>query len=205
VDPATIEFAEALPARYRRFRLDEAEAVRERSLDLVIVPGMLQTPDYAAAIYRGRHLLNKMPEWESRAATERKNRQELLQRKENPLELHALIGEAVLERVIGNPDVMAAQLDHLLEAAELSNVTIQVIRKDHGAHGGMSGPMFLLSFADEDEPDAAYVESVLGLATVDNKSVAALSAVWDEVADAAPTPTESLKIIRAARGRVRKR
>lgn len=204
VDPATIEFAEALPARYRRFRLDEVEAARARTLDLVIIPGLLQTPEYGAFLYQGRHLLNKMPEWESRAATERQNRQELLRRKPNPLELHALIDEAVLERMIGGPDVMAKQLDHLLQAAKLPNVTVQVIQKDHGAHGAMSGPLTLFDFPAHDEPDAAYVESVLGLANVENRGVAGLAAVWDEVATAAPSPAESAKIIRAARDRVRK-
>lgn len=205
VDTASIEYAEDLSAKYRRFRLDELEASRERTLDLVIVPGMLQTPDYAAALYRGRHLRNKMPEWESRAATERQNRQELLKRKPNPLELHALVDQAVLERVIGGPSVMAAQFDHLLQAAKTPNVTIQVIRKNHGAHGAMSGPLTVFSFPEDDEPDAAYIESLVATESVENEDVAALSAVWEEVAAAAPSSAKSTEIIRAARAMVMKR
>jgi transcriptional regulator with XRE-family HTH domain len=205
-DTTVIEFAEELPVRYMRFRMDEAEAVRERSLDLVIMPGMLQTMEYAAAIsWAARHLIRREG-WEERAVAERSDRQELLWRKENPLELHALIDEAALRRIIGDHETMVSQLDHLIHMAKLPNVTIQVLPLDLCAAGPYSGTMILLNYPEPDEPDSAYVESMAGGETVsDDDSVAALARVWDAIAAAAPSSEKSLKIIRAVRGELKGR
>ncbi|TDQ01275.1 helix-turn-helix domain-containing protein [Labedaea rhizosphaerae] len=198
-DTATIEHAAELPVSYRRFRIDEREGRLERTLDAVIIPGLLQTPEYAAAnASKGRVRGN----WDAEAeAAERRDRQGLLHRPENPLELHALIDEAVLRRVIGGSEVMAGQLDHLLAMAALPHVTVQVIPFDVGAYGAMSGPLVLLSFPEDDEPDSAYVESLIGMHTVENQvDVSALSAVWDGAAAMARSPEETITIIRALRG-----
>lgn len=95
---------------------------------------------------------------------------------------------------------MIAQLDHLLTMAKRPNVTIQVVPFGFGAHGAMTGPWFLLSFPEPDEPDAAYTESVTGMDTVEKpEDVAALSDIWQAIAKAAPSPTRSTEIIRRAR------
>lgn len=205
-DTTIIEFAEDLPVRYMRFRMDETEAVHERTLDMVIVPGMLQTADYAAALWSAARRLIRAERWEERAVADRHDRQELLRREENPLALHALIDEAALRRVIGSRDVMVAQLDHLIRMAELPNVTIQVTPLNFGASGAYSGTMILLGYPEPDEPDSAYVESMAGGETVsDDDSVAALSDVWESIAAAAPSTERSMKIIKAVRGELKRR
>jgi hypothetical protein len=146
------------------------------------------------------------PDWESRAAAERRDRQSLLVRKENPLELHSLIDEAALRRMIGGPEVMIAQLDHLLAMSSRPTVAIQVIPFGLGAYGAMSGPVTLLTFPEDDEPDTAYLEYVAGGESVEDVGdVAGLTAVWEDVAAAAPTVEESAEIIRSIRDAVRKR
>lgn len=199
-DKTVIEFAEDLPDRYTRFRMDEADAVRERTLDMVIMPGLLQTMEYAAALsWSTRHLIRREG-WEERAVSERSDRQELVLRKENPLQLHALIDEAALRRIIGNREVMLAQHDHLLQMTKLPNVTIQVLPLDLCAFGPYSGTMILLSYPESDEPDSAYVESMAGGDTLDDEaSVTALSNVWQAIAAMAPSPQKSAKIIKAVR------
>ncbi|GAB3493653.1 helix-turn-helix domain-containing protein [Amycolatopsis cihanbeyliensis] len=201
-DTTTIQHAENLSAKYRRFRMDEAEAVKERTLDTVIVPGLLQTPEYAAEIARGRKRLDRSTDWEKHAGDERRDRQALLLRDRNPLVLHALIHEAALHTVVGGPEVMAAQLDLLITMSELPHVTIQIVPLDHGAHGAMTGPWFLLSFPEDDEPDSAYAESVTGLDTVEKpEDVAGLSDIWEAIAATAPSPQRSAEIIESAKGR----
>jgi hypothetical protein len=91
----------------------------------VVVPGPLQTAAYITTIARGRRRLLRSADWEQRAGDERRDRQALLHREHNPLALHALIHEAALRTVIGGPEIMAAQLDHLLAMGKLPNVTIQ--------------------------------------------------------------------------------
>jgi transcriptional regulator with XRE-family HTH domain len=203
VDTANIEFVEDLPAKYRRFRLDESEAVLERTLDTVIIPGLLQAPDYVAALSRGRRRLSSEG-WTSRAAAERRERQELLTRENRPLELHALIHEGALFH--GESSVMISQLDHLLSMANLPNIKVQVVPANSPPHGAMSGPLFILSFPEHDEPDAMYVESVIGIESVGKShDVVALSTVWDDIATAAPSPERSVEIIQAALSRVKGR
>ncbi|HEV8555207.1 MAG TPA: Scr1 family TA system antitoxin-like transcriptional regulator [Actinophytocola sp.] len=197
---ARLEHGANMVEQYRTFRRDEADAERVRTLDNVIIPGFLQTPAYAAEIWRGSHRLNPAGGDENGSAAERRERQELLDREDPPLALHALIDEAALRRMIGGPDVMVAQLDHLLAAGSRPNVTIQVLPFSLGAYGPLTGALVLLDFADPDEPGLAYLEYIAGGETVENgDGVATLSAVWEDVAAAAPSPRRSRQIIRAAR------
>lgn len=199
-DTVTIEHANDLPPTYMRFRMDEREAVRERTLDTVIVPGLLQTAAYAEAVSLANRERWK-GEWDAETGVaERRDRQALLTRPERPLGLHALLDEVTLHRMVGGPKVMADQLDHLVEMSRQPNITIQVVPFVAGAYGAMSGPLYLLSFPEEDERDAAYVESLIGMATVENdEDVAALSAVWDGAAAVALPTEESVRAIRAAK------
>jgi transcriptional regulator with XRE-family HTH domain len=199
VDGSVIEHAEDLPVKYRRFRMDENEAVSERTLDMIVVPGLLQINDYTKAMSAGSRRLVKSSGWEERAGAERAERRALLTRDE-PLTYQALIGVAVLRTVVGGRSVMAEQLEHLLAMTELENVTIQVLPSDFGAHGMMSGPVQLLRFVDNE--DAAYAESLLGIEPVqDPSAVAALSALWDDIASSAPSPEQSREMISAERKR----
>lgn len=203
-DTVTIEHADDLWPTYKRFRMDEGEAALERTLDTVIIPGLLQTPAYAEAVSLANRERWK-GKWDSAVGVaERKDRQALLTRPERPLALHALIDEVTLHRMVGGRLVMAEQLAHLVEMSRRPNITIQVIPFTAGAYGAMSGPLFLLSFPEEDERDVAYVESLAGMATVDNGAdVAALSAVWDGAAAVAFPTTRSVSAIRAAMGKGR--
>jgi transcriptional regulator with XRE-family HTH domain len=200
VDTAVIEHAGELTPKYLRFRMDEAEAVNERTLDTVVVPGPLQTAAYAAAISRGRRRLEHSEGWEKRASDERRDRQELWLRGQNPLAIHALVHEAAIRTIIGGPEIMVAQLDHLLKVGKLPNVTIQVVPFGFGAHGAMTGPWCLFSFPEPDEPDSAYAESVTGVDTIEKpEDVAGLSDIWEAIAKAAPSPTRSAELIKKIR------
>jgi transcriptional regulator with XRE-family HTH domain len=205
-DPAIIAHAGDLPVRYRRFRMDECEAIRERTLDTVIVPGMLQTADYAAEINRAARTRTNRPASDALAAAERRDRQSLLFRANRPLVLHCLIDEGVLRRVIGGQGLMAAQLEHLLAMAEEPNITIQVVPFTFGAYGAMSGPVTIFTFPEDGDPESAYLEYVSGGETLEDEAdVAGLVAVWQETAAAAPSPAESQLIIRFALNSVRER
>jgi len=205
-DPAIIAHAGDLPVRYRRFRMDECEAVRERTLDTVIVPGMLQTADYAAEINRAARTRTNRPASDALAAAERRDRQSLLFRANRPLVLHSLIDEGVLRRMIGGPGVMAAQLEHLLAMADEPNITVQIVPFAFGAYGAMSGPITIFTFPEDGDPESAYLEYVSGGETLEDEAdVSGLAAVWQEISTDAPSPEESALIIRATRDSVRER
>lgn len=195
---AVIQHADDLADKYLRFRMDEAEAVKERSIDTVVVPGLLQTPEYVTAIAHGRRRL--LGRGSKSVGEERRDRKALLHREPNPLVLHALVHEAALRTVVGSTETMVAQLDHVLTMVKLPNVTVQVVPFEFGAHGSMTGPWFLLGFPEPDEPDSAYAESVAGIDTVEEPTdVAGLSDIWRAIAKAAPSPARSVEIIRRIR------
>jgi hypothetical protein len=205
-DPAIIAHAGDLPVRYRRFRMDECEAIRERTLDTVIVPGMLQTAEYAAEINRAARTRTNRPASDALAAAERRDRQSLLFRANRPLVLHSLIDEGVLRRMIGGPSLMAAQLEHLLAMADEPTITIQVVPFTFGAYGAMSGPITIFTFPEDGEPESAYLEYVTGGETLEDEAdVSGLAAVWQEICAATPAPEESARIIRTALDSVRER
>ena len=201
-DTVTIERADDLLPAYRRFRMDEQEAMREKTLDPMIIPGMLQTPAYAAAIALADRERWR-DDWNSEAlVAERRDRQSLLVRDVEPLELHAVLDESTLCRAIGGREVMAEQLDHLLEMGRRPNVTIQILPWSLGAYGPMTGPLTILTYPEDDEPESVYVESLAGLSTVEqHEDVAALSAVWDGAAAVALSARKSMETIRAVRAK----
>jgi transcriptional regulator with XRE-family HTH domain len=121
-----------------------------------LIPGLLQTEDYARAVLRAIRLDLGPAEVERRVGL-RMARQSLLTRDEPP-ELWAVIDEAVLRRVVGGQEVMRQQLKRLAEAAARPNVTLQVLPFTAGEHAGMDGPFTILGFPDPADPDVVYLE-----------------------------------------------
>ena len=137
----------------------EAEAVSIRDFEPGVFPGLLQTPAYARAVHEGA-----MPRLSTAVIDQRievrRTRQEILTRTVPP-QLSAVIDEAVLHRVLGGPEIMAAQLDHVIHMCERPNVSVQVITFDAGAHPALDSTFILLEFADP-IPGVVYVEGLVG-------------------------------------------
>lgn len=119
----------------------------------LVVPGLLQTSDYARAIMSGGEVAPA--DVEARVML-RAGRRDILMRAE-PAQLDALIGEPALRSRVGGQDVHLAQLRHLLRVAEQwASVTLQVVRTDVDWHPGMAGPFALYRF--EDSPPIVHLE-----------------------------------------------
>ncbi len=146
----------------------ETEATRVRDFTTTYVPGLLQTADYARAMFVAGLLLGPGEALEDGVAV-RMIRQERLTDPRSPLQLEAIVDEAALRRPVGGAVVHRAQLERLLRAAELPTVTFRVLPYAAGGYPTMASPFTLLSFDDLDEPDIAYVEHALGAVTLDKK------------------------------------
>lgn len=114
-----------LPQEYRDFISLEAGARAARTVELSVVPGLLQTAEYARAVTRAA--LGGLPEPKVDALVDVRLARQAVLRADPPLELSAVLDEAVLRRQIGGPGVMAAQLRHLVEVARLPQVRLQVL------------------------------------------------------------------------------
>ena len=134
----------------------EAEASSIRTYEPQVIPGLLQTPDYAEALLRG----GQAHEDDAIAARvdARMQRQQILHRHEPPT-FWAIIDEAALRRVVGSPEIMHAQFDNLARMATRAGVTIQVLPNSAGAHAANTGAILLMDYAEPLDPSLAYVET----------------------------------------------
>jgi transcriptional regulator with XRE-family HTH domain len=173
----------------------EAEASTVRDFTVTYVPGLLQTADYARALFEAA-LRRRSSQVLERDVTVRMIRQERLTSADRPLELFAVVEEAALRRPVGGAALMRAQLTRLVEAAALDTVTVQLLPAGIGAHAGIDGAFTVLSFEGLGEPDTAYIEHPMGAAHVDKaEDVTLARLVFDHLRTVALSPAASVELI----------
>jgi transcriptional regulator with XRE-family HTH domain len=138
----------------------EADAVSISDFGLGLVPGLLQTPDYARAVLRAIHPPLQAEIIEQRLAG-RMERQRLLTSPNAP-KFDAIIDEAVLHRVAGSRSVMHSQLQHLLSVSELPNVDIRVLPYAAGVLPVPNNKFIILSFEQPTVPGVVFIEGLTG-------------------------------------------
>jgi len=137
----------------------EAEAVAISDFQSSVVPGLLQTADYARAGHEA-YMPRLSPEQIDLNIEAKLRRQGLLTQPEAPT-FAAVLDEAVLHRAVGGPRVMGAQLDRLIETARLPNVTVQVIPFAAGYHPGLESNFNILDLPAP-APSVVFVEGLVG-------------------------------------------
>jgi transcriptional regulator with XRE-family HTH domain len=174
---------QAYPSWFQEWAISERKAKRLRWFEPLVVPGVLQTEDYARAIFRTRFGITSEEIEEQVAA--RLIRQEILTRDE-PTALWVVLDELVLRRPVGGRHVMLEQVSRLAEVARQPHMVIEVIPAGTGAHTGLTGAFALADF--EDAPSIGYQEgAVRGQPVEEPKDVASLDLTWDTLrGDALP-------------------
>lgn len=185
---------DALSSRYATFIAYETEAVELRNFEPTLIPGLLQTEAYARAVNGvGRETETEAIEQRVQA---RLKRQEVLSRKPKPLRLHVIISEAALMAEVGGPEIVRAQLDHLVQLGRRPNVTLQVLRFAAGAHLATGGGFQVLTF-EQDEPPLGYIETLAGELFLESpREIERLGAVYDHLRSLAMSPAESITYVR---------
>lgn len=150
------DYEEVLPAGFETYVDLEAEATSIRDYQVHLIPGLLQTEDYARAIIRATR--GGSADEIEQLVDLRMRRQELLGA-DRPLQLWQVLDEAALHRPIGGRGVMAEQLRHLREVGARDNATIQVLPFAKGVHGGLSGSFAIVEFPELTDLDVVYVDS----------------------------------------------
>ncbi|MEV5746242.1 helix-turn-helix transcriptional regulator [Actinoallomurus sp. NPDC052308] len=152
-------YSRMLSKKYTAYIGLEAEASEILTFQPLIMPGLLQTDDYARELISSGAAELSAEEVEKRV-TVRAERRKILYG-EDPTRLWAVVYEAALRCPVGGPEVMRAQLERLIELAQMPGITVQVLPFEAGPHPGLFGPFTLLSFPEGD-PDAAYIETIGG-------------------------------------------
>jgi transcriptional regulator with XRE-family HTH domain len=160
------QYGDVLPQWFRTYVDLESAATLIRTYEGQLVPGLLQTDDYMRAVVRGAHL--ESSEEVGRRVRLRMARQTLLTR-EHPPRLWAVVDEAALRRPVGGREVMRGQLERLLDATKLPNVTLQILPFGAGAHSAMVGAFSILRFADRELPDVVYLEHLTNAVYLDKR------------------------------------
>ncbi len=137
-------WAQVVPDWLKTFVGLEGLAEREFVFEPVIIPGLLQTEDYARAATSGTPRVRQ--DHGERFVGFRMARTRRLADQQRPLHLHAVIAEAALRLRVGSSELHHAQLQHLLEIAERPNITIQVVRPEDGLHSAYTGQFIVLDF-----------------------------------------------------------
>lgn len=164
-----------------------------------LVPGLLQTGDYARVVISADKPDADAGEIDRRVQL-RIERQALIRRPTAPLELRVVLNESILRRPVGGQDVMAAQLGSLAETAALPNVSLRVVPFSAGLHHGlMTGPFEILRFplngdGHDSEPSTVYVDGYTGDLYLDKPAelkqyADAFESIWAAAAGEAASST----------------
>lgn len=160
----------------------------------LLIPGLLQTPDYARAVLARDDVDSAEVE---RRIQARKNRQVILGR-DRPPTLHVVLAELLLHREVGSPFTMRAQLHKLIDEGQRPNVTIQVLPKDSPVVDGLDGMLTIFGFP-ADYPNVAYTEGFHGATILENQRVVRrCNVAFERLRGAALDPQESAELITAA-------
>jgi transcriptional regulator with XRE-family HTH domain len=196
-----------LAGDFQRFVAYEYEAAIINTWQLLFIPGLLQTEEYAKAITALSMRRSQDDGGVLARVKLRMDRQQAFrerQRRPDPPKIVAIIDEAVLRRPVGGRDVLRRQLDHLLRLAdEHPAYTVAVTPLDLLQNSGLGGTFELLQFGGTEHPDVLFVEAAAGMDTLTKESdtTSLFRNIVQDLLDYGRTGEDALDLIRAARSR----
>ncbi|MFI2712936.1 helix-turn-helix domain-containing protein [Micromonospora sp. NPDC018662] len=171
----------------------EAEASEIRAFEPQLVPGLVQTADYARAVVRAEH--PDAPDNEVERRVELRMRR---QGNESSPKLWVVLDEAALRRPIGGAETFKAQLQRLTEEADRPGNTVQILPFASGEYGSMGSAFSLLAFPEPADPGIVYVETRAGSLYLEGQQVREYSRVFEHLVATATGARESRDLIRGA-------
>ncbi|MFI2359561.1 MULTISPECIES: helix-turn-helix domain-containing protein [Streptomyces] len=192
------QYSDILPAGFQERLSIESDAARILTFQPMLVPGLLQTVEYATELIRS--VDKGATEDERNSYIEvRRSRQEIFAR-DNPPQYVCLLDEAVLRREVGGPAVMAAQLDKILEMNNPPKLTIQVVPFAQGWHAGADGAFNIYSYPDPMDLDVVNLDYLDGaLYLEEDQPVERYQLAFDELRAAALASRQSVELISAVK------
>ncbi|MEH1016662.1 helix-turn-helix transcriptional regulator [Micromonospora sp. CPCC 206060] len=203
-------YGDAIPTWFELYVGLESAAAHLRRYDESLIPGLLQTKQYAQAIYRLDQPTASEEERE-RAVAVRLQRQSLLTRRlPGPPRVDQILSEAVLRRAATGPDVMSSQFRRLLEMSDLPNVSLRVLPFAAGPPPrAVAGSFVILDFPPPrgraaPEPSVVYSEALTGAIYLDKpEELSAYETTWRGIESLALDEGESKDMIKRIAGEMR--
>lgn len=171
----------------------EDEATTLRIYSGLLVPGLLQVPQYTQAVLRAVLLDTEQRRDEiDRQVQLRMDRQQKTFAQDSPPAISVVIDEASLHRPVGGSGVMRLQLEHLVEMSAVGNLELQVLPYAVGEHSGMSGGFTIIRFSDPSDPDVVFIENPMrDLYLEERHELKQYALMFDQMSAAAMSPEES--------------
>ena len=170
----------------------EADATELWTYEAELVPGLLQTAEYIRAIRLAAHP-NLTRAQLDRSVQLRLQRQEQMR---GDRRIAAVIGEAVVRRVVGGRDVMRSQLRRLVDEAAGDRVDLRILPFEAGAHAAMTGAFMMLRFEDTEEMDLVYTETERGAVYLERPAdLIRYGDIFTRIQSAALPPEETARCI----------
>ncbi|MEU4403176.1 helix-turn-helix transcriptional regulator [Streptosporangium sp. NPDC023963] len=187
-------YGDVLPGEYATLIGLEAEATSLRTYQQTLVPGLLQTADYARSVIAATRP-GDTPEEVERRVSVRMERQKRLT-DDNPLELSVILGEGVVRQHVGTAQITADQFKHLIEVGRRPNVMLQILPYRAGAHPAMTGSFTVVGFPASSDLDVIYLENMSsGLYLEDATDVRRYVSVFDYLRAAALSPADTTTML----------
>ncbi|GAA1338787.1 helix-turn-helix transcriptional regulator [Actinocatenispora thailandica] len=196
-------YTRAMPEWFGKFVGLEGAASVIRNFENGVMPGLLQTEDYARAVMRAVPLPGQ-PTDVDRFVKLRMERQELLTA-DNPPQLRFILDESVIRRPIGGRTVLRGQLERILDlTAEHLHIKVMVLPFEAGAHAGVDGPFILLDFPsapaglpDTADPRVVYLDNMVSaLYLEESDQLTRYSATWESLCNDALSVDASQRLMR---------
>lgn len=174
----------------------DAKILRVYQPDVIF--GLFQTPAYARAMFESAKPVDeRTTEFVERNIEIRMRRKDAITRSRNPVEIHAILDEAVLRRVLGGPEVMREQYEHLAELAELDHVTVQILPLGQPVY--RSGQNFTLMDFESPLPTVVSVDGFTSVNVTDKDTeIWAYRRRFDAMRAEAGRPRETPEFLKRA-------
>jgi len=187
-------YGRVLPPWFEAYVGLESDAARLHDFQPSVVPGLLQTQDYARAILRDAPYADYGEDIDQQLAL-RMRRQAVLDQPRPP-QVRMVLGESVLWMQVGGPAVLRSQLRRLADLAARPDLSLQILPLRTAAHAQPAGPFTLLEFADPADPTVVYLEHLTGSLLLDeDEEVQRYRAMFDHLRAAALGPGPSADLI----------
>lgn len=178
----------------------ESAAAAVSQFETMFVPGILQTEEYASAVLRVFYDEKTAPEKVATLVDLRTRRRDLLSSADAP-RFFFVFDESVIHRVVGSRAITSRQLMHLVNVADLPNVTIRVVPYTAGLHPGMRGPFEVIQFEDTSDENIVFLEGPRSdLISDDQKDTQNYLEAFDHITKISLGPSDSVSRLRIAAG-----
>lgn len=187
-------YGQVLPSWFEAYIGLEAEAVRQRDFQSMVIPGLFQTEDYARAVLRAAPNASSAEAVDRQVAL-RMERQAILNQA-SPPDLWVVLSESVLRVQVGGADVMRSQLRRLVDLAERANITLQVLPFTTAALVHPVSPFTILEFPESADPTVVYLEHLTGSLFLEREDeVRRYTVVFDHIRAEALGTSQSVGLI----------